>query len=101
MSFEIGDIVECIDVSGGTNIHLVLHRKYIVYGVDYCCKQVIDVGLKIAYSYSRCRACGNVHGLYGETAWLNASRFRKIEPSYKVVEVTETISEQIKELIQN
>lgn len=108
--FKIGDRVKCIDIKqshGTARIPLVLNREYIVYGLrecKHCGGQKLDVGYTIQHSdttkYTLCTTCNNREkACAGEIWWFKSSRFIKVEESYRVIEVSESILEQAKQLI--
>lgn len=98
---EAGDMVECIDDSLLNYNHpkIVNGIRYVVNEVSICdCGQVrLAIGLipAIPFTISQCD-CGR-HRPRTPYARYRASRFRKIETNYKVVEVSESITEQAKE----
>lgn len=105
---EIGDRVKCINaklqtpppgLSWATDALPILEgRDYIVHGIRKCaCGKIkIDVGFT---SPTMTTACDCYQKTTDGAWWFNSSRFRKIEPKYKVVEVSETINHEVKKLI--
>lgn len=102
--FEVGDIVECIEShthsTGSPSISK--GQRFVVNGIFECnCLRGLDIGLKVNKNpmHRTCRKCGFISTVKNNIAYFHSKLFRKIEPEYKVVEVSEEINKQVKELI--
>ncbi len=100
---EVGNMVICVDDSdireGAPKIKK--GNKYIIESIWTCCDRI---GYSVGTYYAKteqvcCKTCKTKY--YYEVCFYKPRRFRKIEPEYRTVEVSETINEQIKELIKN
>lgn len=101
--FEVGDIIVCIDDSGLTKSYPKIYKgyKYVISGIfkcSHCRAWAVQIGLLYSKPISKCMTCKN-HNEPQIIACYGPHRFRKIQPNYKVVEVSETILEEARELI--
>lgn len=105
MKIEKGDMIEVVDDSGQLDERypkIKNGQRFVANGIYVMCcgLEGIDIGMSWAVVPIRvfCPACKALYPTPTIPRY-KASRFRKIELDYKVVEVSVTISEQAKELI--
>jgi hypothetical protein len=80
-TFKVGDRVVCIK-EHPTMPELIVGREYIVYGINKCCVEAIDVGI-FANSNCLCSACKQPMS-DEKVFFFNVNRFRKVEEQRNV-----------------
>lgn len=103
--FQKGDIVEVVLAHPGTAIHppLVKSNRHIVNDVITCpkCKTIyLDIGLPKLGNHRGDDCCG-LPPNSSDVPQYDSRFFRKIEPLYRTVEISESINKQVKELVFN
>jgi hypothetical protein len=58
-------------------------NEYVVLGLKYCCRWMVDVGFKVKLSASECSCCKKIISPHGGIAWKGATRFAPLPPAYE------------------